>query len=92
MNSSAQHYAAVLKRRNVKQGARSDYDPCISQPVLDCDLGSLPSTPLIGWMHFNPLGPTISSLFYVPVPEAKRGNFLLSDLITPSSTSTQRSA
>jgi hypothetical protein len=71
MTSSAQHYAAVLKRRTVKQGARSDYDPCISQPVLDCDLGSLPSTPLVGWMHFNPLGPTMSALFHVPVPEAK---------------------
>ena len=75
MNSSAQHYATVLKSRTVKQGARSDYDSCISRPVLDCDLGSLPSIPLVGWMHFNPLGPTMSALFYVPVPDANEGLF-----------------
>jgi len=66
--SSAQHYAAELKRRIAIKQAQYDYELYISQPVLGCDLADLPGMPLVAWMRFNPLGPTISSLFYVPVP------------------------
>lgn len=73
MNSSAQHYSAELKGRIAAKPAKSDYELYITQPVLGCDLGDLPGMPLVAWMHFNPLGPTTSSLFYVPVPGADEG-------------------
>ena len=71
--SLAQHYAAELKRRIAIKQAQYDYELYITQPVLGCDLAGLPGLPLVAWMHFNPLGPTISSLFYVPVPGAEEG-------------------
>src|SRR5271157_3672938 len=73
MNSSAQRYSAELKRRIATKPAKSDYELYITQPVLGCDLGKLPGMTLVGWMHFNPLGPTASSLFYVPIPETEEG-------------------
>lgn len=65
--------ASELKRRIADQAAKSDCDLYITQPVLGCDLGKLPGMTLVAWMHFNPLGPTASSLFYLPVPETEEG-------------------
>lgn len=73
MNSPAQQYASELKCRIVNKPAKSDFELYITQPVLACDLGDLPSMPLVAWMHFNPYGPTISTLFYVPVPGTEEG-------------------
>jgi hypothetical protein len=65
--------AAELKRRITDKTAKSDYELYITQPVLGCDLGKLPGMTLVAWMHFNPLGPTTSALFYTPVPETEEG-------------------
>lgn len=73
MKSPANQYAAELKRRIAEKEAKSAYELHITQPLLECDLGNLRSMPLLAWLHFNPLGPTTSSLFYVPVPETEEG-------------------
>jgi hypothetical protein len=71
--NSAQNYASELKRRIATKPSKSDYELYVTEPVLGCDFGNLPSMPLVAWMHFNPFGPTASSLFYIPIPGAKEG-------------------
>jgi hypothetical protein len=71
--NSAQNYAAELKRRIGTKPNKSDYELYVTGTVLGCDLGKSQSMPLVAWMHFNPLGPTNSALFYIPVPGIEEG-------------------
>jgi hypothetical protein len=43
--SSAQRYAAELKRRIAIKQAQYDYELYITQPVVGCDLADLPGMP-----------------------------------------------
>lgn len=68
-----QAYALELTRRLESQRRKGTAGNCLCEPILECELGGFESTPLLGWMYFNPFGPTMAALFHIPIPGSERG-------------------
>jgi len=62
--------AAELKQR-ISSSEHRKGDP-LPDPVVGCDaLGKVEGVPVVSWMYFNPFGPTLCSVFFVPVPDTE---------------------
>lgn len=63
----------TLKQRTRSMEPRWRGDDYLAAPVLDCDVGEMQSYTLLLWLHFHPLCPTISTLFYTRIPGFDEG-------------------
>ena len=65
--SKVEEYAAEIRGRLETQKSRGTAEDYLTTPLLECDFGGVPSIPLITWIFFNRLRPTMESLFFTRV-------------------------
>jgi hypothetical protein len=74
--SKTEQYAAELRRRIESKERTGTADDFLTVPLLDCEMNGVPSIPLLTWIFFNQLRPTMESLFYTRVPGTEEGLLL----------------
>jgi len=71
--SKVEQYAAEFRRRlesKERTGTAGDY---LAAPLLDCDLGHIPSVPLISWIFFNQFRPMMEALYFTQIRGTAEG-------------------
>jgi hypothetical protein len=66
-------YATELRRRIASKKLTGTADDFLAEPLQDCETGDTPRINLINWIYFNPFGPTLELLCYIPIPGSRDG-------------------